>query len=190
MPVALTLLLLTGCTSTAEAPISRPSSSSGSPQSPVVPENSAQADTPLDSIASCAQVASVVAPYIDALVPTETSSVDEWGVNCSWETAEGETDFANIRSVSVLIVENEVGTAQPDLSLLLEMDGAQSIDDAWVEQRGGLAYSFALENDVAAAVTTTVWLPDVEATVGGGRWGDYPALDGAAAVAAVQSLLG
>lgn len=185
----MTVLLLAGC-SNSPAPSLPRSDPSGSSQSSSDPQDSPDAGAPLDSISSCDQVASAVAPYIDALVLAETSAVDEWGVNCLWETADGETDLANIRSVSVLLVENDAGATQPDLSLLLAMDGALEIDDAWVGQQGGLAYSFTLDNDVAAAVTTTVWLPEVEATVGGGRWGDYPALDGPAAVAVVKSLLG
>ena len=53
----------------------------------------------------------------------------------------------------------------------------------------GVAFSLSLGTAVAGAIATTVWVPGVEATVGGGQWAGVPALDGDAAVDVVRSLI-
>lgn len=100
-------------------------------------------------MSSCDQVAGVVEPYITALVLTESSTVDEWGVNCSWEMAEDETDMANNRSVSVAIVDNEDGDQAPDTRLIAKQAGYADVQDAGVSEQGGLAYSYSLGVAVA-----------------------------------------
>ena len=153
-------------------------------------KTSAKKQDASDRVGSCDQVAGVVGPYIEALVLTEGSTVDEWGVSCTWEPAEDETDLANNRSVSVGIVDNEEGATAPDTTLLAKQKGFSDVTDAWVEQEGGTAYSLTLEIAVAAATVTTVWLPDHEVTVTGGTWADHPSLDGPAAVEVARRLVG
>lgn len=141
----------------------------------------------LAAITSCDQVAAAVEPYIQNLTLHQDSIVDEWGVYCNWEAPEGNTDFANIRNVEVLLEPDPLD--KPDLDALSEFIELQPIENGWVSGQGGVAYSVGTETAVAAVINTTVWLPDVEASITGGRWGDYPALDGPAAVEVVEALL-
>lgn len=157
--------------------------------SATAPEKPAETMFSLDSISSCAQVEQAVAAYIEGLVPDEGNVVDEWGVTCQWESPEEGTDLADIRSVSVLLEPVEADAEAPDPSMVAEADGGSVIESDWVAGHGGVAFSLTLGTAVAGSTATTVWVPGVEAQVGGAQWGDYPALDGPAAVAVVQSLL-
>ena len=185
---SLSLLLLTGCASAvptakdtaADAVVDAPSDEDQSNDAP---------DDAVARIGSCDTVEAVVAPYIQNLVAMESNVVDEWGVSCQWEMAEGETDWANNRSVSVGISPEPL--EKPDLALLTDAsDAITAVDDAWVAQQDGVAYTMTMETAVATAIVTTVWLPYAEITVTGGKWGDHPALDGPAAVQVAKALLG
>lgn len=143
-----------------------------------------------DHITSCDDVESVVASYIAELVPSEGNTVDEWGVSCTWEPAEGNLDPANIRTVSVQLAPVEAGAEAPDPRLIAQMDGGEVLENSWVDSNQGVAYALNLGTAVAGTTVTTVWLPGVEATIGGGQWDGFPALDSAAAVDVVKSLVG
>lgn len=151
-------------------------------------------DTPTDGasiahITSCDQVEAVVSPYIEGLVPADDNGVDEWGVHCLWETAEGETDLANIRVVSVSLTPVEPGSEKPDTSMIENAEGGSVVEAEWITQHDGIAFSLDLGSAVAGATTTTVWVPTVEAIIGGGSWANMPALDGPAAAEVVRQLL-
>lgn len=176
------LLFLTGCGSDDDSTSAVGGSTGG--------DGSVTKGSVLDRVSSCDQVESVVAPYVSALVLSERSTVDEWGVSCDWEMAEGETDMANNRSVSVAIVDNEEGDEAPDTSLVAKQEGYAAVDDPWVADQGGVAYSYSLGTAVAGVIVTTIWLPHAEINITGGTWGDYPALDGPAAVGVAKKLLG
>lgn len=186
------VLLLAGCAPAdpAQDPLSNPDDQSVTPlDSDALPEPDFAASPALAAITSCDQVEALVASYIEGLVPLDTNTVDEWGVMCDWGTSEDETDFANNRSISVQLAPVEKGTEKPDATMLADMDGFTMIDDAWVAQRDGVAYTYSMAVDVAGATVTTVWFPSVEANVAGGKWGDYPDLDGAAALDIIKKLL-
>ncbi|GAA2824613.1 hypothetical protein GCM10010471_02500 [Leucobacter komagatae] len=188
--VTLTLLLVAGCAGAGPATSTTPKT--GGTDAPTGSTSQLPTDTPfsLDGITSCAQVEAVVTPYITGLVPNEANTVDEWGVSCSWETAEGELNPDNIRAVSVQLAPVEAGSETPDTSLIADMDGGEVLEHGWVTSNGGVAFSLSLGTAVAGAIATTVWVPGVEATVGGGQWAGAPALDGEAAVEVVRSLIG
>lgn len=186
---ALALLLVTGCAGAGPESNTAPEvggtdASSGSTSLP--PADSLFS---LDGVTSCAQVEAAVTPYIAGLVPNEANTVDEWGVSCSWETAEGELNPDNIRAVSVQLAPVEAEAEKPDTSLIEKMDGGKVLENSWVASNGGVAFSLSLGTAVAGAIATTVWVPGVEATVGGGQWAGVPALDGDAAVDVVRSLI-
>lgn len=174
------LLLLTGCGSDGAADASAP------------PEDgpAAKSTSVIDRVSSCDQVAGVVGPYIAGLELTDSSTVDQWGVNCNWEPPESATDFSEIRSISVSIVDNEEGSVPPDTSLLADQEGYTDLEDDWVSQQEGKAYSLSMAVAVAGATVTTVWLPHAEISVSGGTWGEHPALDGPAAVEVAKKLMG
>lgn len=180
------LLLLTGCVAAEPETPADPVDDSGAV---ATPDDAVSGASALASITSCDQVADAVAPYIEGLVPSESNVVDEWGVSCSWETAEDETDLANNRSVEVGIVATEANAEKPDASGVAAMEGGALIEDDWVSERDGIAFSLTLGTAVAAAISTTVWVPGAEARITGGQWADFPALDGPAAVQVMKTLL-
>lgn len=184
---AAALMLLTGCGAAAGAG-GTPTADATSPADPS-PSDSAHPQFSIAQVSSCAEVEAAVQPYIEGLVPNEANVVDEWGVSCSWETADGELDPANIRAVSVQLAPVEPDAEAPDPSLVAQSDGGTVIDSDWVSAHGGVAFSLTLGTAVAGATATTVWVPGVEATVGGGTWDGYPALDGPAAVDLVRGLI-
>lgn len=197
LAASLTLLLLTGCTAAPATTDVGASDAAADTTDDTATADAAGSDGPggndgggaLARIANCDVVEAAVAPYIQSLVPMEGNVVDEWGVSCRWEMAEGETDWDNNRSVGVGIAAEP--TEKPDVALLADAsDSLTALDDAWVAQQGGVAYTLTMETSVAAAIVTTVWLPYAEVTVSGGKWGDHPPLDGPAAVQVVSSLLG
>lgn len=143
-----------------------------------------------ESITSCDAVAAVVAPYIEGLeFNEEDSGVGQYGTACFWVPPEDNTDWDLVREIDV-VIEDAEGSAEPDLSLFLEMEGTVVHDDPWVEANGGVAYSLTLGTSVGGASVHTIWLPEVEVSIGGGQWGDYPALDGPAAIQIAKELLG
>lgn len=180
------LLLLTGC---AGAAPQSPPDAFDEDGLPVPAEEATIEGSPLEAITSCDQVEAAVAPYIDGLVPDPGNTVDEWGVSCTWEMAEDETDFANNRSVKVGIGAVAEGTPKPDASGIADMEGGSVLEDAWVSERDGVAFSLTMGTAVAGVTVTTVWLPGAEAMITGGTWGDLPALDGPAAIEVVKTLL-
>ncbi len=184
---AAALVLLTGCGAAAGAG-GTPGTDFGTPAGPG-PSEPPEPQFSFEHVSSCSQVEAAVQPYIEGLVPNEANVVDEWGVSCSWETADGELDPANIRSVSVQLAPVERDAEAPDPSLVAQTEGGVVIDDTWVTSTGGVAFSLTLGTAVAGATATTVWVPGVEATIGGGTWDGYPALDGPAAVEVVRGLI-
>ena len=191
------LTLVTGCAGGTPAPgdgsDGAPGTASTAPQSGGAADDAADdavagdARFSIDHITSCGQVEPMVASYVEGLALYD-DMVDEWGVYCRWDMAEGETDFANARSVSVTLTPLEADEPQPDPSGVVRM-GGEVIDDAWLAARGGVASSVGTTTSVAGALSTTVWVPGVEAMIGGGRWGDMPALDGPAAIEVVKGLV-
>lgn len=143
----------------------------------------------IDHITSCDQVAGAVAPYIEGLAPLDSNVVDEWGISCTWEAAEDETDFANNRSVEVGLTALEPGEVKPDPEFVLKLDGSALVEDSWIDSSGGIAYSLGMTTSVVGVISTTVWLPGVQAQITGGQWDGMPALDGAASVEVVKSLV-
>lgn len=188
------MLLLVGCAS--QAPVvdsetqqsanAEPGSDMGSDTSDAT---ASEDQFSIDHITSCDQVETVVAPYIAGLVAQEGNVVDEWGVSCSWDMAEGETNVENGRSVQVGMAPVEPGTPKPDPSMALEMDGASLVEDSWLSEHGGIGYSLQTAIAVAGASTTTIWVPGVEANITASAVGDLPAIDGPAGLQIVQSLL-
>ena len=187
------LTLVTGCAGGAAAPGAGTDGTAGTASTAPEPGgNAGDANAEgtrfsIDHLTSCEQVAPMVATYIDGLAAYD-DEVNEWGVYCRWDMAEGETDFANNRSVSVTLTPLGADEVQPDTSVVVRT-GGEVIDDAWLAARGGVAYSTGVMTSVAGAVSTTVWLPGVEAMIGGGRWAEMPSLDGPAAIEAVKGLV-
>ena len=182
--------LLSGCGSApAESTDSAAETQPGATQETPAEKSSPKGGFSADRVTSCDQVEELVAPYIEGLVAQPANMVDEWGTTCGWETKEGELNPENIRMVQVVIVPVEAGTELPDTSFIANVDGGEVIEDPWVEQNGGVAYSLTLGTAVAGAISTVVWLPGVEVTVAGGSWSNIPALDGQAAVKLAQDLL-
>lgn len=186
--VPLSLLLLTSCSDSAAS--DSPNTDSAVVDTVAADENQAGSDSGrLAHLTDCSRVETAVSPFIDGLVPDEQNTVDEWGVSCRWDMAENETNWENNRSVSVGI--SPEPNEKPDVAQLAEFaEGIAQIEDSWVAEQGGVAYTMGTTTSVAAAIVTTVWLPYAEVTIAGGKWGDYPALDGAAAVQIAQQLLG
>lgn len=188
---SISLLLLTGCAAAEPTP-----DDAAPDDTAAVDQNNPDdtGDTPSNGdaiahITSCAAVASAVQPYIQGLVEQDGNVVDEWGVSCGWTTAEGETDWANVREVGVGI--SPEPTDKPDAVALAELDpNITPLDDAWVAAEGGVAFTMSMGTAVAGATATTIWLPYAEVKISGGTWGDFPALDGAAAVQVAKQLLG
>lgn len=141
----------------------------------------------LNRFSSCDDVAPAVAPYIEGLILQPSSTVDEFGVLCLWETPDSATSLAEIRSVEIVVAPSAgpVPTASD-----LGAGGLVPVPDAAVEEAGGIAYTLDEAIAVAAVSVTHVQLPDVEVSISGGRWGDAPALDAPAAVAVAKQLLG
>lgn len=192
--VALSTVLLLGCSpQTADTGSESGADASVSAEPAETHEDGAgSASSELFSIAhitSCDQVAAAVAPYIEGLAPLETNVVDEWGISCSWEAAEDETDFANNRSVEVGMMALEPDSEKPDPAFVEAMDGGSLVEDGWVESAGGVAYTLDMATAVVGVSVTTVWLPGIEAHVTGGKWEGMPALDGPAALEVVKSLV-
>ena len=191
---SLSLLLLTGCAAAASAPAD--TAPNGTDNAVISDQNDPDAtrDTPANGdaiahITSCDTVATAVQPYIQELVEQQGNIVDEWGVTCGWTTAENETDWANVREVAVGI--NPDPNQKPDPAALAGSDSnITPVDDAWVANEGGVAYTMSTGPAVAGVTVTTIWLPYAEVMVTGGTWGDYPALAGHAAVSVAKQLLG
>lgn len=131
-----------------------------------------------------------MAPYIDGLVQMEGNVVDEWGVSCTWTMAEDNTDWANAREVSLGIIPVETGDIKPDVEGIAEfLPGTVEIASDWVASKGGVAYESRLGTDTIGAISSVVWTPDYEVSVGGGAWEGFQSLDGNASVEVAQQLL-
>lgn len=128
-----------------------------------------------------------MAAYIDGLEPRDDNESDEYGAICGWESPEGTTDLADVRSVEVLIsFESSDGLTADELTEA----GLTPLPDAATESADGIAYTSGEETSVAAVIVTTVAMPEVEVIVTGGQWDGYPALDGPAAVTVARNILG
>lgn len=136
---------------------------------------------------SCAEVAPLVAQYIEGLQEAESNSVGEYGVNCEWATPDDATDLRQVRSVEVLV---GPGPGEVPAARDLESVGLVVLPDAGVEEAGGVAYTMDTMTSIIGVIVTTVTTPDVEVTIGGGQWDDVPALDGPAAVSVAKQLIG
>lgn len=188
--VACMTVLLASCSNAEEgtpAPASE-GAASESPQQSSAPEANAQGFS-LSHIQSCDPVEKLMAPYISGLVADPDNTVDEWGVSCRWTMAEGETNLENAREVEIVMQPAEADAEKPMTEALAGVDGFALVEDPWLEANGGVAYSIEIGAGNASAIGSTVWVPGVEAVVGGGKWGDMPALDGAVAVNIVRELL-
>ena len=153
---------------------------------PSDPAGSASSAPTLEAV-TCDDVAVAVAAYIDGLEPRDDNESDEYGALCGWETPEGTTDLAAVRSVEVLVsFETSDGLTADELTAA----GLTPLPDAAIESAGGIAYTAEAGTAVAAIIVTTVALPEVEVTVTGGQWDGYPALDGPAAITVARSILG
>lgn len=180
------LLLLAGC---AADPAPNPPSENIDPAPAEEPKSDAPAaSSPLASITSCDQVESVVAPYIEGLVPLADNVVDEWGVSCGWDMAENETDVANARTVTVSIVPVEEGTPAPDNAGVAAMEGGAIVEDAWVAAHDGVAATYSVAVAVAGAVVTEIWFPRFEISISGGVFDNYPSLDAPASLEIAKRL--
>lgn len=184
--------VLTGCSSAPTSPnepVSAPETTESAPTESTPAEPAADGLFRIDHITSCDQVAATVAPYIEGLVLQPSSTVDEWGVSCTWDMAEGETDWANNRSIDVSLTQFEEAETAPDPSYVTSLEGGAIHEDPWLTANGGVATSVTMGVSVAGAVAISVWVPGVEAHISGGQWGDFPALDGPAAISVVQALV-
>lgn len=141
----------------------------------------------LAGFSSCDDVAPAVALYIEGLDPSPSNSVDEWGVNCEWETPDTATSLDEIRSVEIVIAP---GTGEVPTPEILEAGDLEVIPDAALESAGGIAYTMSEAIAVAAVSVTRIELPEVSVSITGGQWGDYPSLDAPAAVIVTKELLG
>lgn len=189
--LAASTALLLGCSSGTPADSSLQNES---PATSEMPDPQEQSTTPsglsIDHIKSCADAEAAMGPYIEGLVQMEGNIVDEWGVSCTWTMAEGETDWANAREVSLGIVPLEGGEAKPDVEGLQEfLPGTTEISSDWVAAQGGVAFESRIGTDTIGAITSTVWTPEFELSIGGGAWEGFQTLDGNAAVQVAQQLL-
>lgn len=188
-----TSLLLLGCG--AAAPEEIPPASGAENADGTTDANEPEAPTDagaalsIDGIGSCDDLEAHVTEYIEGLVPAQGNTVDEWGVNCMWTMADDETDWANAREVSVSIVPLEEGMPAPDLSMFATMEGAEILEDPWLGENDGIAYSLRISTGTVGATSTFVWTPSFEVTVGGGNWEGYPSLDGTAALELAKRVL-
>lgn len=80
-----------------------------------------------------------IAAYIDGLEPRADNESDAYGAIFGWETPEGATDLADVRSVEVLISfeSSDVLTADE-----LTDAGLTPLPDAAIESAGGIAYTW------------------------------------------------
>ena len=135
---------------------------------------------------SCDDVAPAVAPYIEGLSLRSSSGVDEYSVYCAWETPETATNLDEIRSVEIVLAP---GSGNVPSASDLETGGLELLPDADIEAAGGVAYTMGEAVSVAAVSVTQIQLPDVEVSITGGQWGDYPSLDAATSVTVAKELL-
>ncbi|MBS9372366.1 hypothetical protein [Rhodococcus sp. B50] len=135
---------------------------------------------------SCDDVAPAVAPYIEGLTLRSSSGVDEYSVYCSWETSDSATSLDEIRSVEIVLAP---GSGTVPSASDLETGGLELIPDADIEAAGGIAYTMGEAVSVAAVSVTQIQLPEVEVSITGGQWGDYPSLDAPTSVTVAKELL-
>ncbi|MGU3583233.1 hypothetical protein ACLBYD_08580 [Rhodococcus sp. C26F] len=135
---------------------------------------------------SCDDVAPAVAPYIEGLSLRSSSGVDEYSVYCAWETPDSATNLDEIRSVEIVLAP---GSGNVPAASDLETGGLELLPDADIEAAGGIAYTMGEAVSVAAVSVTQIQLPDVEVSITGGQWGDYPSLDAPTSVTVAKELL-
>lgn len=139
----------------------------------------------IDRVTRCEIVAPYIAEYTEDLVLDDyETDADEYGLACHWEPPEDNADFDNLRSVEIIFGPGD-GAPLDDESLAM----VEQIEDADLERVGGIAYTLTGETSVGAAIVTSVETPDVEVSITGGEWGDYPSLDSAAAVDVAKQIL-
>lgn len=184
MTVIAVPLFIAGCTAAPDEGAKGEASESGG-SGPSTPD--ASGSFSLSAISSCDTVEAVVEPFIEGLVPSDLNEVTPEGAYCSWESPE-DAAIENIRNVIVDIEPVHEGDGRPDAVALTEMLGGEILEDAWVSGNDGVAYTSQADTAIAA-ITTTVWFPDIEVTVGGGAWGTTAPLDGPAALSVARTLL-
>lgn len=135
---------------------------------------------------SCDDVAPAVAPYIEGLSLRSSSGVDEYSVYCAWETRDSATNLDEIRSVEIVLAP---GSGNVPAAGDLETGGLELLPDADIEAAGGIAYTMGEAVSVAAVSVTQIQLPEVEVSITGGQWGDYPSLDAPTSVTVAKELL-
>lgn len=135
---------------------------------------------------SCDDVAPAVAPYIEGLSLRSSSGVDEYSVYCAWEAPDSATNLDEIRSVEIVLAP---GSGNVPAASDLETGGLELLPDADIEAAGGIAYTMGEAVSVAAVSVTQIQLPDVEVSITGGQWGDYPSLDAPTSVTVAKELL-
>ncbi|MGX7725200.1 hypothetical protein [Rhodococcus sp. 5G237] len=135
---------------------------------------------------SCDDVAPAVAPYIEGLSLRSSSGVDEYSVYCAWETPDSATSLDEIRSVEIVLAP---GSGNVPAASDLETGGLELLPDADIEAAGGIAYTMGEAVSVAAVSVTQIQLPEVEVSITGGQWGDYPSLDAPTSVTVAKELL-
>ncbi|MCR8692335.1 hypothetical protein NWP13_07320 [Rhodococcus pyridinivorans] len=135
---------------------------------------------------SCDDVAPAVAPYIEGLSLRSSSGVDEYSVYCAWETPDTATNLDEIRSVEIVLAPGSGNVASASD---LETGGLELLPDPDIEAAGGIAYTMGEAVSVAAVSVTQIQLPDVEVSITGGQWGDYPSLDAPTSVTVAKELL-
>lgn len=141
----------------------------------------------LARFAGCQDIAPYLAGHLEGLVEAEGNTVDEWGVQCGWEPPPGNTDIGQVRTVGVSALLGEQTVLTPDE--LASVGTLEYLPDPVIEAAGGIVSTMTTGSAVSGVILTTVTLPEVEVVVGGGRWADFPALDGPAAVDLAKSLL-
>ena len=135
---------------------------------------------------SCDDVQKYVDTWTATLQPYDWNSASETDISCGWDTPPEEVTPENARSIEVRLMQS---SERPDLSMLEDMPGFAWIEDDWLAEHDGLAFSMTVDIGLSAVIGTTVWVPGAEVTVSGGRWADLPELDGPAGLQVAKQLL-
>lgn len=138
------------------------------------------------SIKSCEQLEPFLAPWADGLTAYDWNTISTQEIHCGWDNSADNVTPEDARTVEVNLVRQP---ELPDYSLLEKMNGYEGIEDDWVSENGGKAFTITIDIGISAAIGTTIWVPGVEITVSGGRWANLPELDGPAGIGVAKNIL-
>lgn len=164
-----------------------PPNAAEEPANPSTPDPKAASEGfSFSHIKSCADVEPFLTAWIADLEPYDWNSASDAEVVCGWSNPPEEVTPETARSVEVKL--SQV-SERPDFSMLESMQGFAWVDDAWVSENDGAAFTMTVDLDISAVIGSTIWVPGVEVTVSGGRWANLPELDGAASLEIAKQIL-